>query len=150
VIDSAVFAKFPLFQDISPTILEKIAAVSTEFTLKEGETVFREGQDADKLHFLLKGSIALRVNIMTRPESVTVSFVSKGHECFGWSGIVPPYHYTATAYCDEESRILAVQGKEFMEIISENTVDGFKIMQRIAEIISDRLRNSRQALLKTL
>jgi CRP-like cAMP-binding protein len=150
VIETSVLVRFPLFQDISPAILEKIAAVSAELTLKEGEAVFREGQTAEKLHFLLKGSIALRVGIMTKPDSVTVSFVSKPHQCFGWSGIVPPYHYTATAYCEEDSRILAVHGSDFMRIITDNPVDGFKIMQRVAEIISDRLRNSRQALLKTL
>jgi CRP-like cAMP-binding protein len=150
VVESALLAKFPLFQDVSPAILEKIARISEEISLKEGETVFREGQVADKMDFLLKGSIALRVNIMSKPDSVTVSYVAKSNECFGWSGIVPPYHYTATAYCDEETRILSVRGKEFMEIISENPADGFKIMQRIAEIVSDRLRNSRQALLKTL
>ncbi len=150
MVESALLAKFPLFQDVSPAILEKIARISEEISLKEGETVFREGQVADKMDFLLKGSIALRVNIMSKPDSVTVSYVAKSNECFGWSGIVPPYHYTATAYCDEETRILSVRGKEFMEIISENPADGFKIMQRIAEIVSDRLRNSRQALLKTL
>jgi toluene monooxygenase system ferredoxin subunit len=150
VIDSAVLNKFPLFQDISPTILSKIASISEEITLKEGDVVFREGQTADKLHFLIKGGIALRVNIMSKPDSVTVSYVAKGNQCFGWSGIVPPYHYTATAHCEEDSRIVAVQGDEFMKIISENPADGFKVMQRVAEIISDRLRNSRQALLKTL
>lgn len=150
MVESALLAKFPLFQDVSPAILEKIARISEEISLKEGETVFREGQVADKMDFLLKGSIALRVNIMSKPDSVTVSYVAKSNECFGWSGIVPPYHYTATAYCDEDTRILSVRGKEFMEIISENPADGFKIMQRIAEIVSDRLRNSRQALLKTL
>lgn len=150
MVESALLAKFPLFQDVSPAILQKIARISEEISLKEGETVFREGQVADKMDFLLKGSIALRVNIMSKPDSVTVSYVAKSNECFGWSGIVPPYHYTATAYCDEETRILSVRGKEFMEIISENPADGFKIMQRIAEIVSDRLRNSRQALLKTL
>lgn len=150
MVDSSTLIKFPLFQDVSLAVLDQIAHISEEFTLKEGEVVFREGQTADKLHFLLKGSIALRVNIMSKPDSVTVSFVSKSNECFGWSGIVPPYHYTATAFCDEESHILTVRGSEFMAVISENPADGFKVMQRIAEIVSDRLRNSRQALLKTL
>lgn len=148
--DANLLARFPLFLDVSPAILDKVAVASQELVLGAGETVFREGQGADKLHFLLAGSIALRVAIMSRPDSLTVSFVSQPYQCFGWSGIVPPHHYTATAHCEEECRILVVPAEEFMEIIATHPVDGFKIMQRVAEIISDRLRNSRQALLKTL
>jgi len=38
----------------------------------------------------------------------------------------------------------------FMKILDQNPEVGYKIMLRITQIISDRLRNSRQALLKTL
>jgi CRP-like cAMP-binding protein len=150
VITANTLAQFPLFQDISPVILAKIAAISEELTIPQGQTVFREGGKADKLHFLIQGSLALRVNIMTKPDSATVSFVSKPYQCFGWSGIVAPHHYTASAYCEEASSILAVSGKEFMEILANEPFSGYTIMLRVAEIISDRLRNSRQALLKTL
>jgi hypothetical protein len=34
--------------------------------------------------------------------------------------------------------------------LSENPAAGFIVMQRITELIASRLRNSRQALLKTL
>ena len=143
-------AGFPLFKDVSSSVLEKIALISEELTIDAGQSVFREGEKADKVHFLIKGSVALRVNIMTKPDSVTVSFVAKSFECFGWSGIVPPSYYTASAICEEETRVLAVSGKELLSILSTNTDAGFLVMRRIAEMISDRLRNSRQALLKTL
>ena len=142
--------RFPLFRDISPAVLEKIAAASEELSFAAGQSVFREGEQADQLHFLLKGSVALRVNIMSKPDSVTVSFVTKAYECFGWSGLVAPHYYTASAYCDEQSQVLAISGNELMQILSANPQAGFTVMHRIAELISDRLRNSRQALLKTL
>jgi hypothetical protein len=37
-----------------------------------------------------------------------------------------------------------------MKLMEEHPEAGFKVMRRIAEIIADRLRNSRQALLKTI
>jgi CRP-like cAMP-binding protein len=150
VVKAEYLSGFPLFRDISPAVLEQIAAISKEITFHAGQSVFREGEKAEQVHFLIKGSLALKVNIMTRPDSITVSFVAKSFECFGWSGIVPPSYYTATAYCEQESSVLAVSGKELLKILSENKDDGFLVMQRIAEMVSDRLRNSRQALLKTL
>jgi len=150
VIDVDLLARFPLFKDVTPAILERIASASREIVLGSGEAVFREGQNADRLHFLLEGSIALRVAIMSKPDSLTVSFVSQPYQCFGWSGIVPPHHYTATAYCEEPSHIMVVSANDFMKIIADRPADGFVIMQRVAELISNRLRNSRETMLKTL
>jgi CRP-like cAMP-binding protein len=150
VFDSALLAGFPLFKDVSPTVLDKIAAISDELSFEEGQSVFREGEKADKIHFLIKGSLALRVNIMSRPDSVTVSFVSKAFECFGWSGLVAPHYYTASAFCEEQTKVLDISGKELLQILSDHPDAGFIVMHRMAELVSYRLRNSRQALLKTL
>ena len=150
MVSSTSLASLPLFMDVSPDVLGKISAICEELSFTEGQTVFREGEKADKLHFLISGSIALRVKLMTKPDSVTVSFVSKANECFGWSGLVSPHHYTATAYCEEETKVLTVSGDQLLNILASNPDAGFKVMHRIANLVSDRLRNSRQALLKTL
>ena len=150
MINSEVLSRFDLFKGLPVSLLEDIAAISEEVSVKQGEFVFREGEKADKLHFLLHGSIALRVKLTSRPESITVSFVSSPYQSFGWSGIVAPYHYTSSAECDEDSNLVIIPADPFMKLLEQNPEAGFKVMQRIAEIIADRLRNSRQALLKTM
>jgi CRP-like cAMP-binding protein len=72
--------------------------------------------------------------------------VSKPYESFGWSGIVPPYQYTASAKCEEDTKFLVVSSETFMKLLKQNPEFGFKVMQHINEIIGDRLRNNRQAL----
>ena len=139
-----------LFNGLSESLLTEIAALSEEVSVKQGEFIFREGEKADKLHFLLNGSVALRVKLTSRPESVTVSFVSMPYQSFGWSGIVAPNHYTSSAECDEDSNLLIIPAVSFMKLLEANPESGFKVMQRIAETIADRLRNSRQALIKTM
>jgi hypothetical protein len=37
-----------------------------------------------------------------------------------------------------------------MKLLEENPAEGFAVMQRLTELVSSRLRNSRQALIKTL
>lgn len=150
MVNSESLSSFPLFKDVTPKVLEQISAISEELSFSEGQTIFREGEKADKLHFLIKGSVALRVNIMTRPESITVSFVAKSFECFGWSGLVSPHYYTATAYCEEPTSIMTVSGDELLKILAKDTKSGFVVMHRVANLVSERLRNSRQALIKTL
>ena len=150
MITTDVISQFSLFKGLSDSLLKEIAAIGKETSAKKGEYVFREGEKADQLHFLISGSIALRVKLTSKPEHVTVSFVGKPYESFGWSGVVPPYHYTSSAICEEDSQILVVPGEKFMQILEKHPEAGFIVMRRIAEIIADRLRNSRQALLKTL
>ncbi len=150
MITTETLSGFDLFKGLSESLLAEIAALSEEVSVKQGEFIFREGEKADKLHFLLNGSVALRVKLTSRPESVTVSFVSMPYQSFGWSGIVAPNHYTSSAECDEDSNLLIIPAASFMKLLEANPESGFKVMQRIAEIIADRLRNSRQALLKTM
>ncbi|HQV63221.1 MAG TPA: cyclic nucleotide-binding domain-containing protein [Anaerolineales bacterium] len=150
MITTDALSRFDLFKGLSESLLAEIAALSEEVSVKQGEFIFREGEKADKLHFLLNGSVALRVKLTSRPESVTVSFVSMPYQSFGWSGIVAPNHYTSSAECDEDSNLLIIPAVPFMKLLEANPESGFKVMQRIAETIADRLRNSRQALIKTM
>jgi CRP-like cAMP-binding protein len=64
--------------------------------------------------------------------------------------VVAPYHYTSSAECDEDAQLLIIPAGSFMNLLEKDPASGFIVMQRITEIIADRLRNSRQALLKTL
>ena len=150
MITKDTLTSFYLFKGIPDDIVEEIAKLCEEKTYKEGEYIFREGERADKLHLLIHGGVALRVNLTSRPDFVTVSIVNQPYQTLGWSGVVPPNHYTASAYCEEDSELIILPAVQFMKILEAHPEAGFKIMLHINEIIADRLRNSRQALLKTL
>ena len=147
---NAPLSEFALFRNLPEELLDKVAALGEEMTYSEGNFIFREGDQADKLHFLLVGEVVLKVNLTSRPESITVSAVSQQYESFGWSGIVPPYHYTASAVCTADCKVLTIPGEGFMNLLEKNTAAGFIVMRRLTELVASRLRNSRQALLKTL
>ena len=147
---NAPLSEFALFRNLPEELLDKVAALGEEMTYSEGDFIFREGDQADKLHFLLVGEVVLKVKLTSRPESITVSAVSQQYESFGWSGIVPPYHYTASAVCTADCKVLTIPGEGFMNLLEKNTAAGFIVMRRLTELVASRLRNSRQALLKTL
>lgn len=147
---TAPLSEFALFRNLPEELLEKVAKLGEEASFSHGDVIFREGDDADKLHFLLDGEVDLKVKLTSRPEHITVSAVRQQFESFGWSGIVSPFHYTASAFCEGDCKVLMLPGEGFMQLLNENPEAGFIVMQRITEIIASRLRNSRQALLKTL
>jgi CRP-like cAMP-binding protein len=147
---NAPLSEFALFRNLPEEFLERVAKLGEEASFSEGDYIFREGDEADQLHFLLQGEVVLKVKLTSRPEQITVSAVTQQFESFGWSGIVPPYHYTASAICETDCKVLTITGDGFMKLLEENTTEGFTIMQRLTELVASRLRNSRQALLKTL
>ena len=122
-------SEFPLFRNLPEELLDKVATLCEEAAFLQEETVFQEGEVADKLHFLLEGSIVLKVKLTSRPESITVSAVNQRYEGFGWSGIVPPYHYTASAICEVDCKVLMIPGEEFMKLLNDNPTAGFTVMQ---------------------
>jgi CRP-like cAMP-binding protein len=143
-------SKFELFREIPMPVLKEVEEICEEVFVAKNGYVFREGERADRIHLLVQGSVALRVKLTSRPDSVTVSIVSRPGQTLGWSGLVSPNHYTASAFCEEDCMLAAIPADKFMQILEKHPEAGLKIMLRVTEVISDRLRNSRQTLLKTM
>jgi CRP-like cAMP-binding protein len=150
MISSQILSQIELFEGVPQGQLAAIAGIGEEVTYQEGETIFREGDNAEQLYILLQGNISIQVQLSSRPERITVSVISQPNQSFGWSGVVAPYHYTASALCKTGCRLLAINGQQLLQVLQEEPASGFIVMQRIAGIISSRLRNSRMALLKSL
>lgn len=143
-------SQIELLGGLPKPMLSEVLGYCVEISRKKDEVIFNAQDEARTLFVLLEGSVAIRVGLTSRPENVTISFVNKPYSAFGWSGVVSPFHYTATAVCDEDSRLLAIDGHKLMQLLEKNPAEGFIVMRRMTEIISNRLRNSHLALLKTL
>ena len=139
-----------LFEEVSHGQLSKISEISEMVEQSRGELIFTEGDRAEYLYILVEGKVAIRVKLTSRPESITVAVLNQSYQSFGWSGVVEPYHYTASALCETDCYLIAIPGERFIEILRQEPVSGFEVMRRISEVVSSRLRNSRAALLKTL
>ena len=150
MISSQMLSQIDLFAGVPEGQLAAIAEISEEITCKKGESIFQEGSKAEHIYILLDGEVAIQVSLISRPENITVSIINLTHQSFGWSGIVPPHSYTATAFCQTDCRLLAIYGQKLIQVLQQDLKSGFVVMQRIAEVISRRLRNSRLVLLKNL
>lgn len=150
MVDKNLISAIPMFNELSENVIGLIAEKAELKKFEAGEHIFKEGDNANSIHFLVQGTIALQVQIMTRPDHVTVSYIGKSNDCFGWSGLVSPNYYTASAICEDTTEVLEIQGADLLSILEQHPAAGFKVMHRMANLVSDRLRNSRQALIKTL
>ena len=139
-----------LFEGSTDEMLAKVADIAQEKTFALGEMIFQEGEKADWVYFLLNGKVRISIDLTSKPTYVTVAIIDECNWAFGWSGIVAPYRYTATATCEVETSVLAVPGIQFEEIIMNEPNCGCTVMKKLTELISSRLRNSRMTLLRTM
>jgi CRP/FNR family cyclic AMP-dependent transcriptional regulator len=145
-----VLRSVELFEGSTDEFVAKIADIAQEKTFALGEMIFEEGEKAKWVYFLLEGKVRISIDLTSKPTYVTVAMIDECNWAFGWSGIVAPYRYTATATCEVETRVLAVPGIQFEEIMMQEPNCGCAVMKKLTELISSRLRNSRMTLLRTI
>jgi len=143
-------SKVNVFTDLNKQQLEKIAAITEIMELEEGDEIHEESANAKHLFVLTKGEVHLLVQLSSHNQQITVGMINQSNQCFGWSGVIAPHYYTATAVCQKTSQVLAIDGQKLLEILESEPTAGFKVIKGVAQIISSRLRNCRMALLKTL
>jgi len=127
-----------LFQRISSHIIDEIAELVTQESRPAGDVVFREGDVADFLYILEEGAI----NLVIRGEKRLFFPVDKTGSVLGWSSLVEPNRYTATAECVKESKIIKIDAERLMRVFQRHPSEGLTVMKRLAGVIAARLIQS--------
>jgi CRP-like cAMP-binding protein len=60
---------------------------------------------------------------------------------FGWSAVTEPHAFTAAAYTMEDAVVFELNGDVLRDLFKKNNHIGFKMMVKIASVISHRLRS---------
>ncbi|MFQ6059647.1 MAG: Crp/Fnr family transcriptional regulator [Anaerolineae bacterium] len=137
-----------LFWELDDAGLAEIAALCREESYPAGATVFSEAEAAEDLYILQEGRVALQIQLRSMAQvsgEVTIEEVEPGH-VFGWSALVRQRRLTASARCLEDVRVVAVKGRALNELFERNAHIGFVVMKRLADVISSRLRITRERL----
>jgi len=137
--------RMDVFEGLTEEDLRKIAAIAEERTYDAGQMIFAENDMATKLFLVQEGRVAIQFALGDRRRA-TVQTVGKGH-LVGWSALVEPYRFTASAVAVVPSRLIAVDGQGLQELFQADCRLGFIIMHRLAVIISERLRDTRLQLI---
>ncbi len=117
---------------------------------KKDATLFNVGQEANDLYILLEGKVSIQVKLSSRPETVGIVVLQNRGQLVGWSGLIGGSHYTARALCQEDTKLLQIEGVALMKVLESNPAASFEVMREIAKVISNRIRNLQSVVLKTL
>jgi CRP-like cAMP-binding protein len=137
-----------LLRPLSERQIAELAACSTARSLRAGEQLFEQNDEAHDFFVVAKGRIAVRV---TASGGGAIEMFDAGQfRLCGWSSLVAPHEYVAGATAVEESTVLVVPAAAAEDIFLLEPFAGYEVMQRLAGDISIRLRNVRTELLGLL
>ena len=91
---------------------------------------------------------SIQTHINTIEKDITVDLIEPG-EIFGWSALIKPGLFTTTARCSKAARIISLPADKLKAIFDKNPRVGYGFTERLAEIISQRLRNRTDKLIES-
>jgi CRP-like cAMP-binding protein len=140
--------RFVFFAGFSDEELKQLAMAGREQAASVGEILFMEGKPAHNLYFLTEGVVEILNVGSGNKESVAVSSLPAG-ELLGWSAVIEPHIYTATARATRPSRVIAFAGADLEKLMSDDRFANL-LLKKIAHVIGQRLKDTRIQLLSLL
>ena len=125
--------------------LDLLSAIATEELFEEGDMVFQEGDQGDKLYLIEEGRISVEVNTPGRGRAVILT-VGPG-QLLGWSSLFPLKRKTAFGRALTPARAIALDAQALRQACEADHDLGHAIGWMVAELIADRLKSTRMQLL---
>jgi CRP/FNR family cyclic AMP-dependent transcriptional regulator len=150
MVTSEMLAKLELFEGLPEETLRSIAAFCVQASFEPRETIFAMGQPADRTYLLLEGKVQLALHATALPKPATVTYLETTGQTFGWSAVIGSGYYTSAAQAVTPVRAIVFRGRELMQYLTQNPAVGFVVMQRVAQVMSQRLGAMRKLLLETI
>ena len=141
----ALLHDVPFFEGLTPGEFELIAGCGSNVRFREGELLFRDGDEADTFYVLRHGSVALETFVPARG-AVTIETLESG-EVVGWSWLFPPHRWHFDARALSLVRATSFDGACLRAKCESDPRLGYDLMSRFAQIVIERLQQTRLRLL---
>jgi len=127
---------FRLMNGLDEAELESIAQIARLETYPAGSRLFEEGASSDRVFLLLEGRVVARVRLPDGGEGTFDEFA--GGEELGFSAMMEPRQYFASAWVTDELRALVIDAADLHRLFEANHHLGHCVVRNAGEMISRR------------
>ena len=124
--------------------VKELALCGQERSVPEGEMLFADGDRADFFYFLADGEMETLIRAEEQGD-IALSTLPAG-EPLGWSALMEPHVFTASARAVRPSRVIAFGRPELAKLM-EDTHFAAIMLDKLATLLSHRLRDAQVQLL---
>jgi len=141
----AVLAEHPFFRGLKDEYLDLIAGCAANVHIEAGQTLFAEGDPADRFWAVRHGSVSVEIHAPDRG-SLVVQTLGPG-EILGWSWLFPPHIWKFDARAREAVRATVFDGACLRDKCDADPALGYELMKRLARVVTHQLEMTRLQLL---
>ena len=135
-----VLKRSDLFRELDDEHLAMVGEVGTQQVFDAGTVIYKQGSPADLIYVIEEGLVGIILDV--GPLAQRQVQAAANFESFGWSAMIPPYTRTATVKAVEQTKVIVFDGRELTAFCTKHGEESFKIMQALARVIAERLRQA--------
>jgi len=145
---SKILKQQVLLEDLDNDELARMSKIIQKLSFKKGEYIFREKEDTKGLYLIHTGQVEI-AKVTTDGWKQPLAVFTKGH-FFGELSILERRRHEAYAVAMENTEILLISKGIFEKLEKDDSIIAFKIMKKIALVMSKNLRRMNDKFLNAL
>lgn len=138
VVEESIFSvlkRIPIFHDLTHKELKSVERILHRRTYKADEVIFNENEPGVGMYIIENG----KIHITQGKEGKLLVLLSNG-DFFGEMALILEGHRTAAAIAKEPTKLLGFFQSDLFNLLETSPMTGNKILQRLAQMIAERLR----------
>lgn len=143
-----VFEKLPLFKDLTDSQVMHLRGLFVPCDVYANDRIFAQDAPAENLYIVVTGEVVVNFKPYDGPV-ITVARVQPGG-VVGWSAALGSRTYTSSAEAAAYGQLLRVRGADLRTLYLQMPDLGEIILDRLAALIAERLRNTHPQVLALL
>jgi CRP/FNR family transcriptional regulator, cyclic AMP receptor protein len=131
-----------LFNGLTNDQLQQLIAISAEEIYDDGEVVFQQGTEGDKLYLIRDGQIEILIKRRPEESERTQVFLGRG-QVVGEMALIDFGTRSATARSSWNGTVLySISRDGFTDLCNQDTAIGYIVMRNMAMELSFKLRHA--------
>jgi CRP-like cAMP-binding protein len=143
-----IFDRLSLFKDLSVDQKNLLRPLLLPMDCYSGTSLFEQGDPAEYLYLVAIGEVVIHYKPEDGP-AILVAHVRPGG-IVGWSAALGSRSYTSGAACEVYTQMLRIRGEDLRNLCNECPETGILILDRLATVIAERLRNTHDQVMSLL
>jgi CRP-like cAMP-binding protein len=141
-----ILSKVPAFSGLSARELKEVAAIVHKREYRAGEPVFAQGDPGLGMYIIQEGEVS--ISISGKEDGDRELAVLNDGDFFGELALIDESPRSANARCKTDCILIGFFRPDLFELIEKKNQLGIKIIFKLAEIVSQRLRTTDKELSK--
>jgi len=133
-------SQIDIFSLLSPEEIDRIIGLFKSHETDEGQILFKEGDEGNELFIVMSGVMASSIRLMDGSQREIAAFHAGNF--FGEMSIFEKAPRSATCYCKKKSVLMSLHERDFYRMIELHPEIATKIMYRMLNITTQRLRDT--------